>query len=115
VGPGPYFATPALIGPFPPGGATATADLATFAHAQLFDGTVTSSTGDQWLTTVQQAPPPFTPLVLQPGETGTITVTITPAGSAGTVVTGVLYVDDFDVFTGGGDELKAFPYTYTIG
>jgi Subtilase family/Peptidase inhibitor I9 len=115
VGPGQYFTTAALVGPFPPGGAMATVDMATFAHAQAFDGTVTSSTGDRWLATVQQTPPPFTPLVLQPGETGTITVTIRPSGPAGTVVRGVLYVEDFNEFPLTGDELKAFPYTYTIG
>lgn len=46
-------------------------------------------------------------------------VTITPAGAAGTVVHGNLYVDDFisNVPTYGqiaGDELAALPYAYTI-
>ncbi|WP_167978089.1 hypothetical protein [Lentzea indica] len=53
--------------------------------------------------------------MLDPGETGTITVTITPRGPRGTVVSGVLYLDDFNEFSGTGDELRAFPYTYTIG
>jgi len=46
-------------------------------------------------------------------------VTITPAGASGTVVQGTLYVDDIvgNVPPYGqlaGDELAAFPYTYTI-
>lgn len=68
-----------------------------------------------WLATVRPDPPKFTPLVLDPGETGIITVTITPRGPKGTVVSGVLCLDDFNEFSGTGDELKAFPYTYTIG
>jgi hypothetical protein len=55
-----------------------------------------------------------------PGQSGTIDVTITPAGPAGTVISGNLYVDTFlaavppyDETT--GDETAAFPYTYTIG
>ena len=49
-------------------------------------------------------------------------MTITPAGAKGTVVVGDLYVDDFDSNVPppaygqqSGDELAAFPYTYTIG
>jgi hypothetical protein len=59
-------------------------------------------------------PPPTGPITLNPGQTGTITVTITPSGDSGTVVRGTLYIDDFDFFTDGGDELVALPYTYTI-
>jgi hypothetical protein len=56
-----------------------------------------------------------------PGQTGTISVTITPAGAPGTVVQGTLYLDDFvggvpppAYGQSGGDELAAFPYSYTI-
>jgi hypothetical protein len=60
-------------------------------------------------------PPPHTgPVVVNPGQSTTITVTITPQGAVGSVVKGTLYIDDFDLFTDGGDELAAFPYTYTI-
>jgi hypothetical protein len=31
------------------------------------------------------------------------------------MVTGVLYLNDCNTFAETGDELKAFPYTYTIG
>jgi len=59
-------------------------------------------------------PPPTGPITLNPGQTGTIVVTITPSGDPGTTVRGTLYIDDFDFFTNGGDELVALPYTYTI-
>ena len=59
-------------------------------------------------------PRPTGPITLNPGQTGTITVTITPSGAPGTVVNGTLYIDDFDFFTVDGDELVALPYTYTI-
>jgi hypothetical protein len=35
-------------------------------------------------------PPPTGPITLNPGQTGTITVTITPSGASGTVVRGTL-------------------------
>ncbi|HEY3976102.1 MAG TPA: hypothetical protein VGM79_02435, partial [Streptosporangiaceae bacterium] len=58
--------------------------------------------------------------VIQPGQTATINVTITPAGASGTVVSGNLYVDVLDGNVPpygqlGGDELAALPYTYTVG
>ncbi len=115
VGPGQWNVVSTLVGPFPPTGSSGSVDFATVAHGQAFDPAVTSSTSDEWLSAVQSSPPPFTPLVLQPGQTGTITVTITPAGKAGTVARGVLYVDDFSEFSLAGDELKAIPYAYTIG
>jgi hypothetical protein len=59
-------------------------------------------------------PPPTGPITLNPGQTGTIVVTITPSGASGTVVHGTLYIDNFDFLTDGGDELVALPYTYTI-
>jgi hypothetical protein len=47
-------------------------------------------------------------------------VTITPSASAGTVVSGNLYIDDFltNVPPFGqqsSDELSALPYEYTVG
>jgi hypothetical protein len=89
------------------------------ARTQGFDGAVSSPTGDLWLASTTASLAGFDPDVVQPGQTVTIDVTITPAGSAGSVVSGTLYVD---VFEGSvtpysqlsGDELAALPYTYTI-
>jgi hypothetical protein len=90
------------------------------AVAKPFDPAVSSPTGDLWLGSVDPAAfATFSPLVLNPGQTGTINVTITPSGASGTVVRGALYVDDFvsgvppyGIFT--GDELAVIPYAYTI-
>ena len=42
----------------------------------------------------------YTPLTLQPGQTGTMTLTITPSGRSGKVVRGTLYVDVFNARAG---------------
>ncbi len=115
VTPGSWSVEASMVGPFPPGGRTTTTDLRTVGHCRTFDPTATSSTGDIWPGFVQGTPPSFRPLVLQPGQTGTITVTFTPTGPAGTAVTGALFVDDFTDDAGTGDELTAIPYAYLIG
>ena len=63
---------------------------------------------------------PFSPVIVNPGQTATIDVTITPSGAAGTVVQGNLYVDDFvsGVPPYGqetGNEVSSIPYEYTVG
>jgi hypothetical protein len=114
VGPGRWGLEADEIGPAETS-STGTANLALVAVTKPFDTAVTSSTGDQWLGSVQAQAPKFTPLRLDPGADGTITVTITPQGQPGTVVDGTLYVDDTSVANGAGDELIALPYHYTIG
>ncbi len=86
--------------------------------AKQFDTSVTSSTGDVELASINPAAT-FTPIVIIPGQTATIEVTITPSGASGTKVSGTLYVDDLltavppygQIAT---DELAGLPYTYTI-
>jgi hypothetical protein len=113
VSQGLWSAQPTALGPTN-GPVTGTVQYSVVAHTKAFDDTVTSSTGDAWLSATH-ASNPFTPLVLQPGQTGTITVTFTPTGAAGTTVSGVLYVDTFSASVLTGDELTAIPYSYTIG
>jgi len=86
--------------------------------SKFFDSTVTSSTGDIMPASINPATT-FSPLQINPGQTATINVTITPSGASGTVVSGTLYIDVFltDVPPYGqeeGDELAAIPYEYTI-
>lgn len=55
------------------------------------------------------------PLMLAPGGSGTITIAITPPDSAkGKVTTGTLYIDTLDAWTGTGDEVAGFPYSYSV-
>ena len=61
----------------------------------------------------------FSPIVIGPGQTATVDVTITPSGTSGTIVSGDLYVDDYLTNVPpygqlGADELAAIPYRYTI-
>ena len=120
-----WSAGPTECGPYaytgsPPSAAAGSATIALTVQTKSFDPAVTAPTGDLWL---QAANPgaPFAPVTINPGETGTINVTITPSGAPGTVVTGTLYIDTvasgvpppaYSQFA--GDELAAIPYTYTI-
>ena len=86
--------------------------------AKAFDGAVTSSTGDLELAAVNPATT-FSPVVINPGQTATVNVTITPSAASGTQVSGTLYVDDFmtNVPPFGqqsADELIGLPYKYTV-
>jgi Subtilase family/Peptidase inhibitor I9 len=122
VGAGLWFAAPSECGPYPPGGAPAgTATDVLTVQAKPFDPAVTSDTGDLWLSSINPGTP-FSPIVIDPGSSATVNVTITPSGPKGTAVSGNLYVDDFDSNVPppvssqtSGDELAAIPYTYTIG
>jgi hypothetical protein len=102
------------IGPFdaPSPGSV---DFAAVVHTQSFNPDVTSSTGDYWLGGVRDQPPAFHPVTVDPGDDGTITVTLTPTAPKGTVVTGWLYVDDTTLSNNAGDELTYLPYSYTVG
>jgi Subtilase family len=120
VAAGLWFAAPTECGPYPGGAPAGTVSSSMTAQTKQFDTSVTSSTGDVMLTAINPATP-FSPLVINPGQTATIDVTITPSGSAGTVVRGTLYVDDFvsDLPPPAygqqtGDELAGLSYAYTI-
>jgi hypothetical protein len=117
--------TPSLLGPFgvnPPDNVVGAASMT--ATTAAFDPAITAPTGDLWLGSTNAAAT-FAPYVVQPGQSVTIPVTITPKGTAGTVVSGTLYVADSSQFSyaalggeGGiplGSDVAAFPYSYTIG
>jgi hypothetical protein len=113
-------ATNGFVNPDPASGkATFTVDATT----QAFDPGASSAVGDLWLTSVSPSAT-FNPLfTIQPGQSRTIDLTITPSadGTAGTVVQGTLYVDAFAAFNeiqlGGltGSAVMAIPYEYKIG
>jgi hypothetical protein len=114
VAPGFFFALPEARGPFPPGGVgQATVNLAAVANTNPFDFAVSASSGDVWAQSVGNAR--YTPLTLQPGQSGTISLTITPNAPKGTVVRGFVAVDTLDLATASGDEVLAIPYTYRVG
>jgi hypothetical protein len=114
-----WEAGPTECGPYATAAPAGTATVSMSADTKAFDTAVTSPTGDLWLQSVNPSST-ASPVVVNPGQTVTINVTITPNAAAGTVVSGHLYVDDF---TSGvppygqqtGDELSALPYEYTVG
>jgi len=119
VAAGIWYAQPTECGPYaapvPSGTATVNATVTTKA----FDPAVTSPTGDLW-TAAETGAFSVKPVVIAPGASATIDVTITPSAAAGTVVRGTLYVDDelagippYGQFS--GDEISALPYEYKVG
>jgi hypothetical protein len=118
---GDWSAAPAECGPYPAGGAaTGTATVSMKVRAKAFDPAMAPSTGDFWERAVN--PDEFNiPVLIYPGRTGVIDVTITPSARPGTVVAGKLYVDDLmSVYgvppygDGTADELAVIPYRYRV-
>ncbi|MFI5607792.1 hypothetical protein [Amycolatopsis sp. NPDC051903] len=122
---GVWFADVQEIGPFgaagaPAGHASYTASMRTAG----FDSAVTSSTGDPY---DQSADPNGTggsPLIVAPGQTVTVTVTITPSGKRGASVAGHLNLVTVPTLptgvtglpqVGTGEVLATLPYSYHIG
>jgi len=123
---GDWTITPFLTGPTGAGAApSVTATTSMSATYSAFDPAVAAPTGDLWQGATN-ASASFTPVVVNPGQSATIPVTITPSGSSGTVVSGTLYLADsylipgevtFNALPGNypeGSDVAAFPYTYTI-
>jgi subtilisin family serine protease len=86
-----------------------------------FDPAVSSPTGDLWqASTNPDALQSESPVIVGPGRSATIPVTITPAGAHGTKVSGTLYVDDENdtqlngIVGPDGNQVAAIPYSYTI-
>jgi hypothetical protein len=122
VAPGAWTVAPDVIGPFGATGVSEQATTAMSAIANAFDPSVSSSTGDLWQASVNpSALTGLSPVVIGPGRTGTITVTITPTGPAGSHASGTLYLDVEDLFLlqvypePNGSEAAAIPYSYTLG
>jgi Subtilase family len=106
---------PSEIGPYGTTGAPA-APVATSAILELkqFDASVSADSGDLW-SDVTFGTNTYKPLVLAPGQSGTIHVTITPnPAQVGTTVRGSIYIDTFNGTVQTGDEVVRLPYSYTV-
>lgn len=120
-----WAVAPMEVGPFalaaPPEDYSTSATVTTLG----FDGTAVPNTGDVWANLVNNGSTPLRPLFLQPGQSGTMTLTFTvPSGTAGTRMTGEIPVETFNFnslpqSTGLGDWssdiLKVLHYSYTLG
>jgi subtilisin family serine protease len=126
IPPGNWTVTPFLVGPIGVNPApNVTASVSATATTSAFDSAVSAPTGDLWLGSTD-ATAGFTPYVVNPGQSVTIPVTITPDGSPGSVVSGTIYLADSSLVSGAvtyneltgnypeGSDLAAFPYRYTI-
>jgi hypothetical protein len=115
---GVWYQEPTECGPYPSAAPAGTVSSTMSVTAKPFDSAVTSNTGDIELAAVNPAAS-FSPIVINPGQTATINVTITPSAASGTTVRGTLYVDDFltnvpPYGQEGSDELLGLPYEYTV-
>jgi len=114
---GQWVTGPALIGPFGADGAPPLTNVTTTATAWMkpFDTAVVADSGDLWPLFASGTSDfsSYTPLVLKPGQSGTIRVTITPPNQPGKTVSGSLYINRW-LFTNTGNEMVRIPYTYTI-
>jgi subtilisin family serine protease len=121
-----WTVTPFLVGPTGANPApNVTASVSATATTAAFDPAVSAPTGDLWLGSTD-ATAGFTPYVVNPGQSVTIPVTITPNGSPGSTVSGTIYLADSSLVSGAvtynelsgnypeGSDLAAFPYSYTI-
>jgi hypothetical protein len=124
---GDWVITPFQQGPDGPHGVKpVTATTSITATTNEFDPAITSTTGDLWLTSTDLSSP-LNAVVVGPGESATIPVTITPSAAAGSTVTGTLYVDDLSPINAAlgtnsspaidpmGSDVAAFNYEYTVG
>src|SRR4029077_21206485 len=100
------------------GTAVTTVNTAMTALTQQFDTSASPSTGDFWRFAVSPlaASASYNLFTVSPGQTRTISLTVTPSAPSGTVVRGILYIDDFvdSLQFLSGSQLQALPYAYTV-
>jgi hypothetical protein len=116
---GEWAAFPSECGPYGPAGSYTVASDAMTVVTKGFDSAVTSPTGDLWLQSIGSTVA-FSPVAVNPGQTVTIPVTITPQFVHNTTTfEGDLYIDTIDTDVApyalaAGDEAVAIPYEYTV-
>jgi len=106
---------PALIGPIAPAGATGTVSGGMVALTRAFDASVSTPQGDPLTLDVNPAAVVGQPIDLAPGASSTIPVTFTASAHRGSVVSGDLFVDDYQFNADSANELGDIPYRYKVG
>jgi hypothetical protein len=76
---------PSECGPYSATAPAGSATISMTAQTKAFDPAVTSAPGDLWLLATS-ASTPFSPVTINPGQSATIDVTISPSAAVGTVV-----------------------------
>ena len=116
--PGLWVGWPSEIGPYSGPAPAGLVNMNLAVTTKAFDTSVTTQGGDIWAISYDPNAV-IDPFIVAPGETVTVPITITPSGASGSTVQGTLYLDAFEngVPPYGeptGDEVAAFPYSYTI-
>jgi hypothetical protein len=119
VTPGLWYAVPSEVGPYPAGSAPATTVTAAMSAVTVqFDTAAKPATGDFWRFGVAPlaASASYRLFVIKPGQTRSIALTITPTAPRGTVVRGLLYIDDFAESLNfiSGSQLVTLHYAYRV-
>jgi hypothetical protein len=112
---GGWVLVPSLVGPFGAAGAqTEPVTMNGFGLMQPFDASAAANSGNIWAD-IMFGTATFNPLLLAPGQSGVINLTITPdATQVGSVVSGFVYIDTWNPTVQSGDETVRIPYSYTI-
>ncbi len=122
VTPGVWGMFPVNVGAYrttgaPPEAVSTTARVMT----RGFDTRISSPAGDLWPASADpSAINSFNPVVVGPGQTASIPISVTPTGASGTRVRGTLFIDDANFFLfdsieqPNGNEVAAIPYSYTV-
>lgn len=103
---------PSEVGPGP--ATPTTFSCGADALTRSFDAGVDSSTGNIW-SALEGLTGTYDPLVLEPGQSGDITVEFTPGGTTGSVVSGFLAVETFNFQSVSSDQQASIPYSYKVG
>jgi hypothetical protein len=117
---GPWTAYPAECGPYPSGSQFTLAQDTMTVVAKSFAQAISSPTGDLWQPASLGSTATFTPVVVNPGQSVTVPVTIDPVFVNNTTTfQGHLYIDTFDSavapnYQPGAGEAIALPYEYTV-
>jgi hypothetical protein len=115
-----WFAMPSQVGPYAADGtASTTVTSSMTAVTQEFDTSASPANGDFWRFAVSSlaGQASYNLFIVNPGQTRTIDLTVKPSAPPGTVIRGMLYIDDFvdSLQFLSGSQLVALPYAYTVG
>jgi hypothetical protein len=109
-----WSCAPAEQGPFAGPVPSTTFTCGALAVTNEFAPDVATSAGNFWAD-LELGTSTYNPLVLNPGQSATITVAISPTDAKGTRVKGFLTLESFNFNTLSSDELVTFPYAYKVG
>jgi hypothetical protein len=108
-----WSCAPSEQGPFSGTAPSTTFSCGAVGLTNPFAPDVATSAGNLWAD-VEQGSSTYDPLVLNAGQTGTISVQITAGDNPGTKVNGFLTVESFNFNTLSSDEMASFPYSYRV-